>query len=349
MWGYEKQAPQAKLFQWKSDSPPNAVVEITDSGVYVEPINITLKAGQTVQLRASNRKRPVIRLLNWQTSLPDSLSVAGESGSWFTFDGIWLTGRGIQVSGDVAGVMVRHCTLVPGWGLTCDCEPLRPAEPSLELDDAPECVAIEHSILGAIQVNRDEVREDPCRIRISDSILDATDVSRVAIGAPEKLCAYANLTVRRSTVFGAVQTEAMEFGENSIFLGSMLVCRRQRGCMRFCYVTPGSRTPRRYECQPDLVERAVTAKANLSTAERNILLASERLRVEPEFNSTRYGTPTYCQLTTTCAQEITQEADDRSEMGVFHNLYQPQRAANLRVRLDEYTPAGMNTGIRFAS
>lgn len=337
------------LKQWKKDAPASAVIEITDSGVYVEPINITLKAGQSLQLRAANRKRPVIRLLNWQTSLPDSLSVQGETGSWFIFDGVWLTGRGIQVSGGVAGVSIRHCTLVPGWGLTCDCEPLRPTEPSVELNDAPGCITIEHSIVGAIQVNRDEVRDDPCLIKISDSIVDATDVSRVAIGAPEKLCAFANLTVRRSTIFGAVEAEAMDLGENSIFLGSMRICRRQHGCMRFCYITPGARTPRRYECQPDLVERAVMAMADLTAAERKIMLASELLRVEPEFNSTQYGTAAYCQLSNTCAQEITQGADDKSEMGAFHDLYQAQRAANLRARLDEYTPAGMNAGIRFAS
>ena len=49
----------------------------------------------------------------------------------------------------------------------------------------------------------------------------------------------------------------IELAENSIFMGLVRVARRQIGCMRFCYVTPGSRTPRRYHCQPDLVEKAV--------------------------------------------------------------------------------------------
>src|SRR5713226_504992 len=347
------------LQQWQKDAPANAVIEITDSGVYVEPISIVLKAGQTLQLRAANRKRPVIRLLNWQTSLPDSLSVIGEidpatnkANCWFTLDGILVTGRGVQVQGDVAGVTIRHSTLVPGWGLTCDCEPLRPTEPSLELDDAPNCVRIEHSIIGSIQVNRDEVREDPCRIYISDSIVDATDVDAIAVGAPEKLCAFSILDIRRCTVFGQVQTHAIELAENCIFMGVIVDCRRQQGCMRFCYVTSGSRTPKRYECQPDLVERAVLAlvqQDNLTNAQRTALLQQERARVEPEFNSTRYGTPTYCQLSDHCAPEITRGADDQSEMGAFHHLYQPQRAANLRARLDEYTPAGMTAGIIYAS
>ena len=351
------------LTRWQSEKPANAVIEITDSGVYVEPIDITLQPGQTLQLRAANRRRPVIRLLNWQTSAPDDLTVTGASAAegetaiteptnWFTLDGIMVTGRGVQIQGEVAGVTIRHSTLVPGWGLNCNCEPERRTEPSLELDDAPNCLRIEHSIIGAIQVNRDEVREDPCLIYISDSIVDATSPSAIAIGAPEKLCAYAALSMRRCTVFGKVETHAIELAENSIFMGLMHDCRRQQGCMRFCYFTPGSRTPRRYECQPDLVEGAVWAKAkqdSLSRADTNALLTAERMRVEPDFNSVRYGKPTYCQLAEVCAAEITRGAEDESELGVFHDLYQPQRAAGLRTRLDEYSPAGMTAGIIFAS
>ena len=343
------------LTQWQTDQPQNAVIEITDSGVYVEPVSITLGARQTLQIRAANRKRPVLRLLDWQTSQPDDMSVTGGEGSWFTLDGLVVTGRGLRVEGGVAGVMIRHSTLIPGWGLQCNCDPLRPTEPSLDLINAPGCISIEHSIVGAIQVNRDEVKEDPGEIRISDSIVDATSPKRIALGAPERLCAYAVLTIKRSTVFGKIQTEAIGLAENSIFVGTVLACRKQRGCVRFCYVTPGSRTPRRYECQPDLVEDAVRAhfgNGALSAEqakERTLMLERERLRVQPEFNSTRYGTPAYCQLANACACEIKRGADDESEMGVFHDLYQPQRASNLRARLEEYTPAGMNAGIIYVS
>ena len=349
------------LAQWKTDNPANAVIEITDSGVYVEPISITLQPGQTLQLRAESGKRPVIRLLNWQTSAPDNLTITGQPNTdepnaapsnWFTLDGIVITGRGVQVEGSLGGLTIRHSTLVPGWGMDCNCTPTRPTEPSLELDDSPNCVRIEHSIIGAIQVNRDEVREDPCRIFISDSIVDATSETSIALGAPEKLCAFSILDIRRCTVFGQVQTHAIELAENCIFMGTIMDCRRQQGCMRFCYVPRGSRTPKRYECQPDLVERAVIAQAkqdNLSAAERNALLLQERARVTPEFNNTSYGTATYCQLSDQCALEISRGADDESEMGVFHDLYQPQRAANLQNRLSEYTPAGMTAGIIYAS
>jgi len=143
-------------------------------------------------------------------------------------------------------------------------------------------------------------------------------------------------------VIGKVFVHAIDLAENSIFMSRVRVGRRQRGCVRFCYVAPGSRTPRRYQCQPDMVEQAVAA-GDVQAKER------EQLRVRPQFNSARYGTPTYCQLALTCAPEIRGGADDESEMGAFHDLYQPQREANLRARLDEFTPAGMDAGLIFAS
>jgi hypothetical protein len=75
----------------------------------------------------------------------------------------------------------------------------------------------------------------------------------------------------------------------------------------------------------------------------------EESRVRPKFNSTRYGHPSYCQLAEFCPEEITRGADDESEMGVFHELFQPQRVANLRTRLDEFTPAGTDARIIFAT
>ncbi|MGH2627488.1 MAG: hypothetical protein ACRDHY_12660, partial [Anaerolineales bacterium] len=67
------------------------------------------------------------------------------------------------------------------------------------------------------------------------------------------------------------------------------------------------------------------------------------------FTAERYGRPGYAQLSTDSAAEIRRGADDESEMGAFHHLYQPQREANLCARLDEYTPAGMQAGIVLAS
>lgn len=338
------------LAKWTADGNPDAVIEITNSAVYSEPIQVNLPKGCTLQLRAAQGMRPVIRLYDWGTGAPDSLSISGQGDCWFVLDGVVVTGRGMRVDGDVSGVAIRHCTLVPGWGVDCNCEPDSPNEPSLTLVDAPRCITIEHSILGAIQIERDQAKQEPLQIRIVDSILDATSPDKAAIGSDGNLCAHATLLIRRSTVFGQVQVHGIELGEDTIFMGLVRACKRQQGCMRFCYAPPGSRTPRRYECQPDMVVKAVTdafTAGTITATERDALTESESLRVEPEFNAVRYGRPTYCQLAFVCAEEIVRGAHDESEMGAFHDLYQPQRTANLQTRLSEYAPAGINAGVLF--
>jgi hypothetical protein len=163
----------------------------------------------------------------------------------------------------------------------------------------------------------------------------------------------------RCTIFGIVDVHAVTRAENCIFNNCLNVARRQLGCMRFCYVPYGCRTPRRYHCQPDLAAQMIAetlqtaAVANNqpspSATELDAAKTRERLRVQPQFNSERYGAPTYCQLSDECADEIKRGADDESEMGVFHDLFQPQREANLLARLEEFTPAGTDVGIIHAT
>jgi hypothetical protein len=273
---------------------------------------------------------------------PASLS-EGQKPPRVVLDGLLITGRSVNVSGRVAKLTIRHCTLVPGWSLEHDCRPENEEDPSLELTDTGAQVIVERSIIGTIRVNQSEVTSDPITIAISDSILDATRPDLAAIESPIGIVAHAVMTIVRSTVFGRVNAHAIELAENSIFDGRVLVARRQIGCMRFCYVPPGSRTPRRYNCQPDLVVAAVPDGRDSPAAQL------ERDRVRPQFNSVRYGSPTYAQLALSCAEEIRRGADDESEMGAFHDLFQPQREANLQARLDEYTPAVMEAGIIFAT
>jgi hypothetical protein len=377
------------LAEWHTDQPADAVIEIDDSRVYVEPVHVEFGAAhRSLQLRAANCRRPVIRLLDWQTSQPDALTVTGRERSRFVLDGLMVTGRGVQVGGDLARVTIRHSTLVPGWGLGGDCEPERASEPSLEVFSPDVCVTIEHSIVGAIQINpispasgeeappptaapESEVQQarcagigpggrlDPIRLCISDSIVDATDSDLEAIGAPGCPVGHAALTIARATVVGRVQVHAIELGENCIFDGVVAVARRQHGCLRFSYVTPGSRTPKRFHCQPDLAEQAAVEalRAEAAAASQpaptpavlDAARASERIRVRPQMNGRRYGQPTYCQLAAACAPEIVRGADDESEMGVFHDLFQPEREANLRARLNEYVPAGADVGVILAS
>ncbi|MDQ1392920.1 MAG: hypothetical protein QOF30_1897 [Acidimicrobiaceae bacterium] len=327
-----------------------AVIEIADSSVYRESLTVNLQAGENLQIRGADRTRPVIELLDTGTNRSEALRVWGKAGSRFSLDGLVVTGGPLQINGpdpgdeewrhegDLCDVRLRHLTLVPGWALNCDCDPLRPAEPSLELINSTAAVLVDHSIIGSISVVGDEVLTDPVEISVVDSIVDATAPAVSAVGAPDLPLAFARLSIVRSTVIGTVETDSITLAENSIFVGTVKVGRRQVGCMRFCSVAQPIRTPRRYHCQPDLA----TATATVATAAR------EAQRVTPIFTSLRYGTPGYAQLGPGCAPEVTGGADDEAEMGAFHDLFQPQRTANLRARLDEYTPAGMQAQIIFA-
>ncbi|MDG9715528.1 hypothetical protein [Streptomyces sp. DH24] len=317
---------------------PAGIIEITHSGAYQEQLDFDLDPGDRLEVRAAEGTRPVIRLLDWYSNRPDALNVRAVSGDCapherpgIVLDGLLVAGRGINVTGPVGSVVLRHCTLVPGWSLEPQCEPHSPEEPSVVLERTTACLQVEHSILGTIEVIGDEVSEDPLAIHIRDSVVDATSDHREALSAPDCRHAHAVLHLHRTTVIGEIHTHAVRIAENSVFTGRLHVARRGIGCLRYSYVPAGSRTPRRHRCQPDL---AGTGQAG---------------RVRPLFASQRYGTPWYGLLADRCAEEIRRGADDGAEMGACHDLYRPQREDGLRARLAEYAPAGTDAGIFFVT
>ncbi|MEV3993803.1 hypothetical protein AB0J57_33475 [Streptomyces sp. NPDC049837] len=328
------------LEHWRADkrsgSAPSegAVVEIAGNDAYQEIIAIDLDPGDRLTLRAADGVRPVLRLLDWSGHRPDALRITGTGEDTdplprIALDGLMVTGRSVQVRGRVGEVTLRHCTLVPGWDLDQDCGPHYPEEPGLELIDTPAAVRIAHSVLGTVVVRRGEPAGEPNRIDLTDSVLDATDRSLAALTGPEGRHAHAVLSARRTTVIGALRSRAVDLLENCLLYGDVQVSRRAEGCVRFCWLPPGSRTPARFHCEPEH--------------------SNDPRRVVPRFTSTRYGTPGYVQLADGCPEEIRRGADDGSEPGALHDLFQPQREDNLRARLDEYTPAGCDSGLFFVT
>ncbi|MEV6173695.1 hypothetical protein AB0L99_36475 [Streptomyces sp. NPDC051954] len=323
---------------WQNDrradrTGPEGIIEITHSGAYQEQLDFDLDPGDRLELRAAEGTRPVIRLLDWYSNRPDALNIRAVSEDCapherprIVLDGLLVAGRGINVTGPMGAVVVRHSTLVPGWSLEPECEPHSPEEPSVVLERTTACLQIEHSILGTIEVIGDEVTEEPLDIHLRDSILDATGDDREALSAPDCRHAHAVLHLHRTTVIGEIHTHAVQIAENSVFTGKLHVARRGIGCLRYSYVPTGSRTPRRHRCRPDLTPG-----------------------VRPLFAAVRYGTPWYGQLADRCPEEIRRGSDDGAEMGAFHDLYRPQREDGLRARLEEYTPAGTDAGIFFVT
>ncbi|MEQ1528194.1 MAG: hypothetical protein ABL925_02680 [Methylococcales bacterium] len=325
---------------------PAVVIELVKSGVFKGHIDIELKDGELLCLVASNHTRPIIWLSDENAGGPDSITIRGGKGARVIFDGLMVTGRGIDVikndmssddtqqnDVDLCEVVFRHSTLVPGWGLHCDCAPKRTSEPSLFVENTSAKIRIESSIVGAIKVNTDPVMFAPTPITVCDSIIDATSIKSVAIGSSDTGIAYVELRIARSTIVGEILAHAILLAENSLFTSQVQVARKQLGCIRYSYVPIGSRTPKRYRCQPE--------------SEQVPHIDIQRLT--PCFESMRYGTSNYLRLSNCAALEIKRGADDESEMGVYHDLFEPQRLALLTRRLQEFVPASTDSAVIFAS
>jgi Phage tail protein (Tail_P2_I) len=308
------------------------VVEIGNSGRYAETPSIAVTStGRKVELRAANETRPLL-------ALGGALQVSGAEGSEVSLNGLLVSGGSLQVTATGDGKRLRrlklaHCTLVPGIALAANGAPQQPNGASLIVNTPGTVVEIDRCILGGLRVM------EGAEVRITNSIIDATSGSGVAYAAIDGRAGGAPLRIENSTVIGKVHTVMMALASNSIFLARrtegdgwlapVWVDRRQDGCVRFSFLPPGSRTPRRYRCQP-------AAEA-------------EAARIGPVFTSLRYGDPGYGQLSRRCAAEIEQGAEDAAEMGAFHDLYQSQRETNLHVRLNEYLRFGMEAGFVFVN
>jgi hypothetical protein len=293
----------------------SGVVEVLDSGRYEGmPSTINVATNQRLEVRAVDGHRPTI-------VLGGDLKIEGGSGSEVTLNGLLIAGGALKASGNLDKLRLIHCTLVPGIKLTSDGEPEKGSEPSLRIEARDAEVELDRCVLGGMRI------EAGSKARITNSILDATDEDGVAYAA--KNGPGGRLRVENSTVIGGVNTDVMELASNTIFLGKVTARRNQEGCVRFSYLPLNSKVPRKHRCRPED--------------------ASEAQRVRPQFTSLRYGDPGYCQLGRWCAEEIRRGADDESEMGAFHELYAPQREANLRARLDEYLRFGLEAGILHAT
>jgi len=200
---------------------------------------------------------------------------------------------------------------------------------------------------------------DGTAVTFSGAPNDQTTLQELALGSDRPAIAGSDggdlpgppATLERTTIFGAVHLKELILASEVIFNDPAVSERRQAGCVRFSYVAEGSQTPRRYRCQPDLAltqraqELLLTSEDDLPPAERALVQA----RLRPSFTSVHYGHPAYAQLGLTCAEEISTGAEDGSEMGVFSSLKQPQREANLRIRLEEYLPFGLEAGLIYVT
>lgn len=144
-------------------------------------------------------------------------------------------------------------------------------------------------------------------------------------GSVDGLLSGPALAAEAVTVFGAVVAQEVQVGD-SIVSGALVAQRRQTGCVRYSWLGPGSRTPRRFHCR-----------------------GSDTGDAPPAFVATRYPAPAFGQLATWCPGTIGAGAADGAEMGVFHDVQSPQRLAAVQSLLEEYLRFNVEAGVFLVS
>jgi hypothetical protein len=355
----------AALAQWAKDrragkAAGHAVIEIGDDEVYAEHLRITLASGERLEIRAAPGCRPVIIPLEQRTNRPDALRVRGAPKApkgepvlpELVLDGVWVAGAPLELAGQLGKVSLRHCTLVPAVGTIKLESPYDRHDPSLVVTASPCAVAITSSVIGRIRVESAEAGHDPIQISAIDSILDPSELRGEVIEGGDRRRAYASFTLLRTTVLGGVRVREVGSIRDSLLVGTLECERRQVGEVSFSYVAPGSATPRRISCQPDGVVSEVddrVAQGKLPRHDRERVREAEIARVAPVFDSIRFGDPAYGRLIEPAPEELTRGAHDEGELGAYHDRWQRLRTNDLRRRLHEFSPAGIEIDILFAT
>jgi len=350
----------AAVLQWQVDLCPDAIISILDSRNYPLPNSITLRNEGWLAIEAADGQRPLLQApagMTMDVSPPVAAGDPDRNGV-LTLSGVVLEGF-LHVIGDLGQLRILHSTLVPGRQLDENGKPTS-SNPSLTVEGLSASgatintelkVEAAYSIVGGLVVP-----ENAFGIWILDSIVDgagANAISGPAAGGPPVPTHSAPLTTERSTFFGQVLVKSLDASE-VIFTSVADVQRTQNGCVRFSYVPPGSHVPGRYRCQPGLeIEQEIADALKLNP----LLTAAEQTEITdfvqgwlvPSFKAHNYGSPFYAQLHLGCPEQIRTGAEDGSEMGAFSNLKQPQRESNLKIRLQEYLPFGLEAGITYVT
>lgn len=361
--------------------PAVRVIEIADSATYqLEACKLMVPAGVHLEIRAAVNCRPTLDLKpvgNCETAL----TVVLQPGSRFQLNGLRVSGGALEFTsppestaaspphnrcgpatdcGQVAvqpvtpppRVDIRHCTLMPEK--LCGCCGRKATPVHFQINGGR--LAIEHSIVGSVRVTSvagaAKAISSPARLSIDDSIVDGRRAHR-----RQAIAGDAMLRIARATVLGGTCVREIDLAADSIFTKPVKVARQQVGGMRFCYVPPNHRrpeptwlTPQQYYCQP--AQTYERAELNKDADCGRIDLPEFSLpwqQIRPRFTSRELGQPAFCQLRIDCPVQISAGAEDGAEMGAFHDLYQPQRAAALQRRLEQFTPLSLQASLLYVT
>jgi hypothetical protein len=291
-------------------------VSIGDSGHYPGDLAIEVPAATRLVLVAAAWPTQTLPDGEVRTPLPGryvpdglrphlqgTLTVRGRPGSSVILDGLVLEGDVVVAPGDLGSLTVAQCTVTGTVRAK--------ANASLQL-------RVTRSAVGGVAA-ADTVPV----VVVSDSVLDAVTLSPPPARGLVLAGAGAHASLEGSTVRGAMAVRTLD-ASSCLLDGRVMVEHRQVGCVRFSYVAPGSRTPRRHRCVPD--DRAARGTT-------------------PVYVSGDPASPAYPALDASCSALITEGGEEESEMGVHHHLRRPQRVRAAQRQLDPYLPVGSQLGL----
>jgi hypothetical protein len=306
----------------QSTAGATSVLSIGDSATYAEDLAVSLPESTRLVLVAATWDARVLANGDVLAAVPGvyntegvrpsiigDLVVTGATGSSLAVDGIVLDGDLVVAPGALGSLSVSQCTI----------------RGHIRVESAPDATNQDLAVL----VNRsrvsgvDLVRTVP-ELTICDSIVDpAADPDDPTAQAVEG--AGLHLAVEGSTLRGAVDVRTLD-ASSTVFDGPARVEDRQVGCIRFSYIGPGSRVPRRFRCVPSGSGAGTSAGV------------AGYVSVEP-------GSPSYLVLGAGCPASIREGSEGGADMGVHRHLERPLRVDAARRLLEPYVPVGLEIGI----
>jgi len=348
------------------NNKPRGLIRMLDNGIYDMGVAVgndwetalCLPEGAELSLVAEDGVQPTIvgdnGALRIQFQLPDRTVMRGALAAFeansvaeeapvvdrkLLLSGLRIVGK-LQIEEvgtatiNALDLVVEHCSILQG-GITV----------GVEMENAPAlAITIRRTIVGPLYIP-----VNVAGLYLAESIIDrqlaaptlaADALGDYALAAP----AQANdptvrpgppATIDQCTIFGKVYVEKALQANAVLFTSPVVVERPDAaapGIARYCYLPIGSNLP---ICEHCLHEGASSPHCLHCLAQI----------ARPVFSSRRYGRPGYAQLSKLCSDEIRYGVGDIAEIGVFHHLYQPQRAANIQIMLEEFLPLGLDAGI----
>jgi hypothetical protein len=271
------------------------VVEIDDSLTYNPTSPVAVTTSVTVQV--ADAELPMLR-----RTQPWVFDTGAATDARLVLDGLWVFGgHPIELRGDFAEVVIRHCTLDPGTDAAG-------SGVGLDVVGNVGTLRIERSVVGPITIGPAAVVGS---LEVVDSIVepdDPTDRASFAIDARRT-----TLDIARATVLGAARCQRI-WSTDSLFVEHVEVTDTQSGCFRFSAASATSRLPHPYES-------AVTPVGNL-------------------FTTRRFPLPGYCQLLRSVPESIGRGAENGSEMGAHSAELGPISFDSVQAKVAEYLPIG---------